>query len=235
MNDALAVAVRAGQLESVRALLDSGVEPDARNFYGDSLIDMARDRGHTAVAAVLEDACSRGTRITSADKDDSEIHRAAEAGDVARVRALVEANPALVNQGDRAGGTPLHRAVIGQSIAAVLLLLDKGADIHAVHGSGIGSASGYAPQDRQPIDLAIWGGPRTIRPADWRIVLKCEWAWLFTRITGRQHVYDKRIARMLLACGAIHDLTIAAALGDADRVVSLLSAEPSRINETRPN
>jgi ankyrin repeat protein len=44
----------------------------------------------------------------------------------------------------------------------VTLLLDRGADIHAIHGAGIGSLAGYAPQDRQPIDLAIWGGPRQV-------------------------------------------------------------------------
>ena len=236
MNDALAVAVRKGQTESVRALLDSGVEADARNFYGDSLIDMARDRGHTAVAALLEDACSRGSRIKSADsRHDFAIHHAAEAGDMARLKALVDGNPALVGEGDRSGGTPLHRAVIGQSAAAVEWLLDKGADIHAIHGAGLGSASGYAPQDLQPIDLAVWGGPRTIAPADWRAALKCEWRWLLARVTGRRRVYDAQIARVLLARGAAHDVTIAAALGDTDRVASLLSADASRINETRPN
>jgi len=41
----------------------------------------------------------------------------------------------------------------------VRLLLDRGADIHAVHGAGPGSASGYAAAGFQPIDLALWNGP----------------------------------------------------------------------------
>ena len=75
MDHALAAAVREGQLESVRALLASGVEPDGRNFYGDSLIDMARDRGHQAIAAILEDARAQSRRVTSsATREDNEIH-----------------------------------------------------------------------------------------------------------------------------------------------------------------
>ena len=236
MNDALAAAVREGQLESVRALLASGVEPDGRNFYGDSLIDMASDRGHRDIAALLEGARAQSRRVTSsATREDDDIHRAAEAGDVVRVRGLVDAEPSLAHRGDRGGGTPLHRAVIGQSAEVIRLLLDRGADIHAVHGAGMGSASGYPPQDLQPIDLAIWGGPRTVRPADWRTIVKCEWRRLTSRVLKRRQAYDIQIARLLLSRGAAHDVTIAAALGDVDRVASLVAGDPARIKETRPN
>lgn len=64
-------------------------------------------------------------------------------------------------------GHPLHRAVIGGSAEVVTLLLDRGADIHAIHGAGIGSLAGHAPQDKQPIDLAIWGGPRQVTGKGW--------------------------------------------------------------------
>ena len=127
MSNDLSFAVRQGRLDTVRALLDRGAEPNQTNFYGDSLVDMARDRGHHAVAMLLEQACERGRRVRSSHtRDDSEIHRAAEAGDVARVRTLVDADPKLVRRGDRAGGTPLHRAVIGQSTETVRLLLARG-------------------------------------------------------------------------------------------------------------
>ena len=70
------------------------------------------------------------------------------------------------------------------------LLLDRGADIHALHGAGAGDAAGYAPVDFQPIDLA-----------------------LFLQRRG-----DVDTARLLLDRGAACDLTIAAALGDLGRV-----------------
>ena len=100
--------------------------------------------------------------------EDHLIHDAAEAGALARVRAFLDQQPSLVHDINRAGGHPLHRAVIGRSAGVVTLLLDRGADIHAIHGAGVGSFEGYAPQDEQPIDLAIWGGPRQARLSRWR-------------------------------------------------------------------
>ena len=98
--------------------------------------------------------------VPSTVPEDHPIHDAAEAGQLARVRAFLDQQPSLVHDINRAGGHPLHRGVIGGSADVVTLLLDRGADIHAIHGAGVGSFAGYAPQDKQPIDLAIWGGPR---------------------------------------------------------------------------
>ena len=181
---------------------------------------------------------SRRLRPSEA-KTDHPIHAAAEAGRVATVRALLDAEPSLVHDINRAGGHPLHRAVIGRSSDVVSLLLDGGADIHAIHGAGIGSANGYAPQDRQPIDLAIWGGPRQ-RPMStaekWRCALAAvQWhLWRKRRRSGHAVPYSVPIARLLIARGATHDLTIASALGDEATVRALLDADPLRIREQRP-
>ena len=106
--------------------------------------------------------------VPSTAPEDHPIHDAAEAGDRARVRAFLDQQPSLVDDINRAGGHPLHRAVIGGSADVVTLLLDRGADVHAIHGAGVGSFEGYAPQDKQPIDLAIWGGPRQAPLSRWR-------------------------------------------------------------------
>jgi ankyrin repeat protein len=89
----------------------------------------------------------------------------------------------------------------------VNLLLDRGANIHAVHGSARGLAGGLV-HDGHAIDLAIWGGRRQGNNLD--------------------------IARMLVSRGATYDLTVAAALGDLQRVRRILDDDPSRIRETRP-
>ncbi len=175
---------------------------------------------------------SSRSRIPSAERDHP-IHIAAERGDLRRVRALAEADPTLLHRGDRAGGTALHRAVIGRAPRLVELLLDLGSDIHAIHGDGLGSAAGYAPVDLQPIDLAIWGGPCQVPSL--RVFVAGVRGALRERFATSRRVHDLDSARLLIARGADHDLATAAALGDIDRVTALLEDNPARINEARPN
>jgi ankyrin repeat protein len=230
----LGYAVREGHLEAVQILLGAGAKAGEMGFQGDTLIETARDRGFEEVARVLEEARERQGRVAPADTHtDHPIHVAAETGDLRTVRALLDGDPGLVHRSDRAGGTPLHRAVVGRAKAVVALLIDRGADVHAIHGAGLGSRSGYAPENLQPIDLAIWGGPPSVRLPGWRMGI--EWLrWcLGGRPSRRPRALD--IARLLIARGATHDLPTAAALGDLDRVRAILDESPDRIRETRPN
>jgi ankyrin repeat protein len=237
----IAGAVRAGRIDDVRRLLDAGARADQMNIYGDTLVDMALDRGHDDVAAFLEEALARAKRVAvSPTHTDHPIHPAAEAGGLRRVRELLDADPSLVRASDRAGGTALHRAVIGRARDVVALLLDRGADIHAIHGEGLGTRDGYAPENLQAIDLAIWGGPATIRPSRWSILRACFKGWLWRLRTPRDATItprpsDEPMARLLIARGATYDLPIAAALGDLDRAASMIDGNPSRLRETRPN
>ena len=201
-------AVREGHVEATRVLLDAGADPVAVRF-GEDLVTVARDRGHESVARLLEEVRARRSVTTPADTDHP-IHVAAAAGDTARVRELLDAEPQLVHRIDRAGGTPLHRAVAASAREVVGLLLDRGADIHALHGPGPGSQSGYAAAGFQPIDLALWTGP-------------------FWGVRG-----DIETARLLLARGSAYDLVIASALGDLQGVERFLEKDPGRIVEARP-
>jgi ankyrin repeat protein len=196
-------AVREGHLDAARLLLDAGADSD------EGLLTIARDRDHEAVARLLEETRTRRGRIKPAEADHP-IHVAAASGDVRRVQELLDAEPQLVHMSDRAGGTPLHRAVAASARAVVKLLLDRGADLHTLHGAGPGSERGYAAVDLQPIDLALWNGP-------------------FWGVRG-----DIETAGLLLERGATYDLVIASALGDFDRVQAFLNEDPRRISEARP-
>jgi len=195
-------AVREGHLDAAQVLLDAGADS------GEELLTVARDRGHERVVQLLEETRARRGRIKPAEADHP-IHVAVASGDVVRVQALLDAEPQLLHLSDRAGGTPLHRAVAASAREVVKLLLDRGADLHALHGAGPGSERGYAAVDFQPIDLAFWSGP-------------------FWGVRG-----DIETARLLLERGATYDLVIASALGDFDRVRAFLDEDPKRIADTR--
>ncbi|HEY7338601.1 MAG TPA: ankyrin repeat domain-containing protein [Bryobacteraceae bacterium] len=203
-------AVRSGHLEAVQLLLDAGADPEWNSFHHGSLIEMARDRGHENIAEILEQARERRGRVVPGP--DHPIHQAARTDDVQRVRELLDAAPSLLDRGDKLGGTPLHRAVTGSARRVVALLLDRGANIHAIHSTSGGSGRGWGPWDVQAIDLAIFGNNPTA-PAKG----------------------DFQTARLFVERGATCDVTIAAALGDLDRVRSLLDQNPERIREIRPN
>lgn len=203
---AIHFAVREGHVDATRVLLDAGAHPEWNGLHDVSLAAMAGERGHTAVVSLLEE--TRGRRgIVRAETSDHPIHDAAARGDVAAVRGLLDRDAALVDRGDASGASPLHRAVRSGSRETVELLLERGAGVHAFHGSARGLAGGFW-RNLQAVDLAIWGCHAADR--------------------GRS------IARLLVSRGATCDLTVAAALGDTAEVRQMLDADPRRVTEQRP-
>ena len=193
-------AVREGHLEAVRILLDAGAaDAEWNGFDFDSLIEIARDRGHEDIALLLDGV--RRRRGPVAPAEDHPIHLAAERDDVQRVRDHLNGDATLLNRRDAGGRTPLHRAVEGSAHEVITLLLDRGADRDATDGTGA-----------EALDLAVWRR-KTLPPA-----------------TG-----DFQTARLLLSRASTCDLTIAAALGDLDRVTALLDQNPACISQVRPN
>jgi ankyrin repeat protein len=69
---------------------------------------------------------------------------AATRGDIDRVRALIDHNPALVHQRDEFGATPLHFATLSGHRHIAHLLLDRGADINSADGQYGATPSGWA-------------------------------------------------------------------------------------------
>src|SRR5262249_10929594 len=58
-------AVREGHVEIVGMLLAAGADAEWNALYGSSLIDMAKERGHDAVVALLEQARDRRGRTAA--------------------------------------------------------------------------------------------------------------------------------------------------------------------------
>lgn len=59
------------------------------------------------------------------------IHDAAQGGDLASVKALIEKNPDLIDARDAEGRTPLHWACRGVHLEVIEYLVEKGADVNA--------------------------------------------------------------------------------------------------------
>ncbi len=68
--------------------------------------------------------------IASALSD--EIHEAAKAGELDKVKSLLKKAPELVNAKDQQGRTPLHWACRGQNYELLAYLVEKGADVNAL-------------------------------------------------------------------------------------------------------
>ena len=203
-------AVRSGHLEAVQMLLDAGADPEWNGYHDGSLIEMAGERGHAQIARLLEDARQRAGRV--APGEEHPIHRAAQSDDLDRVRRILDTDPSLLERGDRIGGSPLHRAVMGSARRVIDLLLGRGANIHAVHSTSRGGGGGWWATTVQAIDLAVWRWNTLASPKG-----------------------DFKTARLLMARGADHDLTVASALGDRDRVTEILDSHPAAIRDARAN
>ena len=121
-------AIRSGDLAQVRSLLDADPSlGSARNESGASALLTSIYTGRREVRDLL---LSRGLQMDLAE--------ASAAGDLPRVKQLVDANPAAANSFS-ADGFPLFAlACFFGHLDTARYLADQGADIHAVATNGSG-------------------------------------------------------------------------------------------------
>jgi ankyrin repeat protein len=153
---AMHFAVRGGHVDAVRLLVGAGADPERNGLHDGSAILMAKDRGHGAIAVLLERERDRRHR-TIAPPVNRPIHAAAAKGDLVTVIAWLDADPTLIHTVDREGRTLLHLALLSHAPPPVVgLLLDRGADVHVRRGGS----------DAEPIDMALWNRrPRHLEAA----------------------------------------------------------------------
>lgn len=197
-------AVREGHADAARLLIDHGADVFHRTYYGygkETLLDLALDREHTAVAELLR---AEQAKRAAANGAPHAIHNAIASGDAATAEQLLAEDPALANRGDPLGRRSLHYAAAAGSQELVDLLLRHGAEV---------DATGFSSDDRlgghgfRPVASALWHHPY----------------W--------QQRNDYAMARRLLAAGADYTITIAAALGDEARVAELLRRDAALAND----
>jgi ankyrin repeat protein len=139
---ALMEAVYNNHPETVKLLLEKGADPDLRKKDGATALGFAQK--YPPIVEILK---AKGAKVTSNLALDIELMVAANKGDLAKVKSLVEQG-AYPNYHNEGGSTPLIEAVYGGHAEVVKYLLEKGADPNARKNDGaaaIGFAKKYPP------------------------------------------------------------------------------------------
>ena len=127
-------AVREGHVDLVAYLLDRGADLAYRSYaFQDSLLMMAEDREHAAVAALLRERLTKRFAVTDGTAD---ILQAARRGDLSAVEAELARDARLAKASNETGDTALHQAAQGAHLHVVTALLAAGANADAVRGDG---------------------------------------------------------------------------------------------------
>ncbi len=192
-------AVRENHLDIVALLFERGADPLGL-AVDDSLVEIARDRGHRELEDFLQKTLADRFGAGSAGES---VASAIRERDLNRVRELLDADPDRAHAGDGRSNQPIHWAVMTRQLDLIDFLLARGASIDARRSDGA-----------RPIHLT--NGDYHYR--GWRDVPA-------TATTTPDEVY-----RHLVERGAEVDLGMAAAKGDGERVRALVEEDPSRVN-----
>lgn len=168
---------------------------------GDSFLQMARDRGYKEMEKLLREILER--KYTASPKGIAAAE-AIKARDYDRIKLLLDEHPELVHAGDEQSNQPIHWAVMTRNLPIVDLVLERGADMNAQRKDGA-----------RPLHLI--NGDYNYR--GWRDVPES------VETTPRQ-VLDHLVSK-----GVQLDICTACAVGDIDRVRTLLAEDPSIANK----
>jgi ankyrin repeat protein len=192
------MAVRAGYSEIVKLLLDRGADPGQSRFtYNswDKLLLCASERGYRQVESMLQRAMTKRFNYTPK----FEVLKAAIiARDSRKTDAVLRRQPNLVQSSDALGNNALHWSVITRQLALIDLFAALGSPIDAQRADG-----------QTPVLLAVNGAN--------------DYWYRATR--GRAHPSIRNTSVLvgsLLAKGANYTISVAAAVGDQERVEQLL-------------
>lgn len=195
-------AVRQGHVDIVRILLGNGADITATGVsWQDVPLQIAKDRGYSIIAAMLEDHLERTLHSNSLGDSIAALIRERNECEIKR---WIDEHPDAVNSSDDRGNTPLHWAVLTRQLRLIDYFIQQGADMEARRADGCG-----------PVHLAMEGDYfyRAHRdlPAE---AIRNQWFLL----------------GYLIAKGACYDIYTAAAVGDTPYIRDILAQDHRLVN-----
>jgi ankyrin repeat protein len=191
------MAVFAGNAQIVKLLLHQGADPGQSVYtYNswDKLLLCAKERGQRQIESLLHRAMRKRFKY---NPDFELLKEAFVARDPRKIDAVLRRHPNLVRASDALGNNALHWSVLTRQLGLIKRFVDLGTPIDAERADG-----------QTPILLAVNG-------ADY---------W-YRATRGRSHPSLRNASVMvgsLLAHGARYTVSVAAAVGDQERVEQLL-------------
>lgn len=195
------LAVYAGHAEIVRLLLEAGADPGQSVYtYNswDKLLQCAIERADRPVEALLRRAMHKRFHYTP---DFEPLKAAIVARDSRKIGAILRRQPELARASDALGNNPLHWSVLTRQLGLIERFVEQGTPIDAPRADG-----------QTPVLLAVNGATD----------------YWYRETRGRSHPSLRNewvLVGNLLAQGAGYKISVAAAVGDQERVKELLSAD----------
>ncbi|KAK2703938.1 putative ankyrin repeat protein RF_0381 [Artemia franciscana] len=149
-NDTLIFAVKYGDIEGVKVIIDEGAEIDAKDVLGKTPLHYAVEKKRTSdikMTDIVKMLLDNGARINAKNRNgETPLHCAIEKKNIIMTELLLR-HGAHVNARDNNDLSPLHVAAWEGCLQTVDYLLNYGADISAEDKTR-----------RTPIFYAIWKG-----------------------------------------------------------------------------
>ena len=222
-------AVRSGDPAALERLRRAYPNVSAQPVLRDVQHALARERGFDGWSGLTAAAENAAAAAGSAESSLTSLLAAAERGDAAAVAAILDAEPALIDQRGPLPGhvglrTALHFAVDHAPVVRELLargadpnIRDEGDDAYPLH-----FAAGYGRFE--VVRMLVEAGADTYGPGTFHLLDVVGWATCFETSTHTE------VARYLLAHGAPMTLFPAVALGESE-AIARLAAEGVDLNQ----
>ena len=217
-------AARSGDIDSVRRALAAGFDPYLTDDDGRTLHQIAKEQRLDDIEILVRDLQARKLHPQQTTEAIEAICAAASQGDVATLRALLDAHPALIDAlgGDFHKYTALHRATCRNQHDALRLLIDRGADVtkRDFPDNATPLHLAAAVGDHETARLLVEAGADVDGFGDDYDVGVLGWATCFREVRAAMADY-------LLANGARLTLWTAIALDRPDDLRALVARDPS--------